>query len=82
LRWCDSISDPIITDGAPHLNWKNDEPSNDPLKACVAAEYSPLKPPFFTFFKADCNALYFVTMESKGPVELDFFYPFRDVQPK
>jgi hypothetical protein len=67
---------------APHLTWKPNEPSNDPLKACVAVEYNNKVPPYLTFYKESCTVSLGVFSESNGPVEKDFFYPHMNVQPK
>jgi hypothetical protein len=67
---------PIAFDGAAHLPWKPDEPSKDPLKACVAFEFQRKKEPYLQFFKENCNANRNAITQSIGPPHLDGMYKF------
>ncbi|XP_059468789.1 uncharacterized protein LOC132192720 [Neocloeon triangulifer] len=59
-RWCNSRDEPLIGD---HIMWAPGEPSKDPSKECVYADYDNVTSKF-TFGKAGCKtALYYICEE-------------------
>ncbi|XP_059490841.1 uncharacterized protein LOC132205646 [Neocloeon triangulifer] len=63
-KWCNSRDEPLIGD---HIMWAPGEPSKDPNKECVYADYDNVTSKF-TFGKAGCKTSIFFICEGIMPM--------------